>query len=564
MSLASFSWSRNETLWTRWCRHADADPEREAIAFVRAGEPTERWRWGELVQRARLYAGWLQAAGVATGDTCAIISRHHKEFFPVYMAISALVAIPAVLAYPNARLHPDKFRAGLVGMARHSGLNWILCESELTPTIAPLTQAAGSTVRGLLAPYEARLDHELTHAPQVSADAPGLLQHSSGTTGLQKAVVLSHRAILEHVSRYGRAIAANEQDRIVSWLPLYHDMGLIAAFQLPLALGIPTVQLDPFEWITAPILLPEALSAERGTLSWLPNFAYALMGARLREDELEGLSLAHLRMLINCSEPVRAEAHDALLQRLAPLGLRSTALAASYAMAEATFAVTQTPPGQRSKELTVSRDALTQGKVVIDPGSAPTRICVSSGVAIDGCEVRVVDAAGDALPEREVGELAIRSLSMFDGYRNRQDLTAEVVRDGWYYTGDYGFRHGDEWFVVGRKKDLIIVAGKNLYPEDIENEIATVDGAIPGRVVAFGRYDAETGTEHVCAVAETSVPEPAQQALRERIVAAVQRIDVTLSELHLVPPRWLIKSSSGKPSRSANRDRLLASAADKD
>jgi acyl-CoA synthetase (AMP-forming)/AMP-acid ligase II len=372
--------------------------------------------------------------------------------------------------------------------------------------------------------------------------------------------MLSHRAVLEHVRRYSESIRLEEEDKIASWLPLYHDMGLIAAFYVPLTAGVPIVQIDPFEWVKAPVILLEALSREKATLSWLPNFAYNLLADRVHEDDLDGLSLESVRMLVNCSEPVRAESHEKFYRRYSPFGFRREALGACYAMAETTFAVTQTSPGCAAKVLCVDREELSRGIVRITEDTRRARACVSSGVTISGCETRIVGESGEDLPDERVGEIVIRSTSLFNGYRNNPEKTAEVLMEGWYYSGDYGFRHGDEYYVIGRKKDLIIVAGKNVYPEDIEDAIGQVKGLIPGRVVAFGLEDDELGTEQICVVAETSVEgEMGMKSLRAAIVEAGMQMDVTISRAYLVPPRWLIKSSSGKPSRRENKERALNS-----
>jgi acyl-CoA synthetase (AMP-forming)/AMP-acid ligase II len=547
-----------DTVWTRWCRQADRQPDAEAVVVVRAGEPPVRWTRAAYIRAARQYAAWLAEAGVGSGQTCAIISRHHPNLCIVYAAVSALGAIPAVLAYPNARLHPDKFREGLLGISKHSGLDWILTERDLEATLMPLIAGEGSTVRGLIFPYEAELTHEYSAQAVVRSEAPALLQHSSGTTGLQKAVALSHRCVLDHVTCYGAAIEADGQDRVVSWLPLYHDMGLIAAFHLPLALGIPTVQLDPIEWVMAPVLLIETLFQERGTLSWLPNFAFSLMGARLRDEDLEGCSLAHVRMLINCSELVQHASNELFYTRLQRFGLRRTSLASSYAMAEATFAVTQTRSGEGCPSLELSRPALRIGVVRPPEPGEQSLVCASSGRALNGCDMRVMDDAGHDLDDDRVGELLVRTPSLFDGYRNQPSKTAAAMRDGWYLTGDLGFRHGELWFVVGRKKDMIVIAGKNLYPEDIEAVVSTVPGAVPGRAVAFGMVDSALGTERVHVIVETHLSAEERPRLRDAVIASVQDIDVTVTEVHCVDARWLIKSSSGKPSRTANRDRLFA------
>ena len=527
-----------------------------------AGEPPFRWRWGALLDHSSRLSDCLSEAGLRAGHVCALIFRHHKYFYPIYLAVTALGAIPAVLAYPNNRLHPDKFRAGLEGMSRRSGLDWVLTEHELEDGIVPLLTRRGSTVRGILFPLDWAEDSNRGGSnwshPRSSPDGPCLLQHSSGTTGLQKAVVLSHRAILEHVHRYGAAIDLRLGDKIVSWLPLYHDMGLIAAFYLPLTLGIPLIQLDPFEWVSAPLILLDAISKEAATLSWLPNFAYNLMADRIREDDVADIRLDTIRMFINCSEPVRADSHEKFYQRFRSLGLKREALAACYAMAETTFAVTQTAPGVEARQLVIDREQLARNHIA--PAKSPTSVrrCVSSGAPISGCEIKIFDESGVDLSEDRVGEIGIRSASLFDGYRNNPQKTAEVLVDGWYLSGDYGFRHQDELYIIGRRKDMLIVAGKNIYPEDIEDALGRLAGVLPGRVVAFGLEDETSGTEQICVIAETALDRVLERRqLRFAIMRAGMEIDVTISRVYLAPPRWLIKSSAGKPSRQANKERAM-------
>jgi len=549
-------------VWDHWRRHAEREPEREAIVHWVADEEPVRWRWGELLQAASLVAARLTEAGVKPGDVCALILRHHPGFYPTYLGISATGALPAVLAYPNNRLHPDKFRQGLEGMASRSGLDLVLTERDLDPVVRPLTLGEKSTVRDILFPLEwlaaGKGDGLAAHAPS-RPEEPCLLQHSSGTTGLQKPVILSHRAVLEHLSRYAAALELTRDDRFVSWLPLYHDMGLIGAYYLPLVAGVPLVQMDPFEWVCSPLMQFEAMSRERGTLAYLPNFAYNLIAERARESDLQPLRLDCVRLLINCSEPVRAASHEKLHKRLAPYGLKREALSACYAMAETTFAVTQTAPGREARIVWVDREELSRGRAREVPEGPAARACVSSGTLISGCGVRILDDAGKELPEGGVGEILISSVSLFDGYRNYPEKTAEVLKDGWYASGDLGFRLGEDHFVIGRKKDLLIVAGNNIYPEDIEDAVGKVEGILPGRVIAFGLDDEAAGTEVVCVVAETAATgEEALRELRRAVVVAGMALDVTVSRVYLVPPRWLIKSSSGKPSRSANRSRAVA------
>jgi acyl-CoA synthetase (AMP-forming)/AMP-acid ligase II len=532
-----------------------------------AGEEPFRWTFSTLVTSAETFAASLIEHDVKRGEVCAIIVRHNRFLYPLYMACAALGAIPAILAYPNPRLHPDKFREGLEGMSRRSGLDWILTERDLEPVVRPLVEASGSTIRGLRFPLEwepiaSSHSHSLVfreiHA-RMSGTDPLLLQHSSGTTGLQKPVLLSHQAVLQHVANYGSTLKLSEDDKIVSWLPLYHDMGLIAALHLPLAFGIPTIQIDPFEWVVVPSLLLEAVSKECGTISWLPNFAYSMMADKVRDDDIEGVDLASWRLVINCSEPVRHEDQQKFLRRFGPYGLKDRALATCYAMAETTFAVTQSAPDNVPTVMAVDKGALGKGMVMPPTGAGTIRMCVSSGRVIPGCEVRIVDESLADVGEGTVGEIVIKSESMFDGYRNYPEKTDAVLREGWYYSGDYGFQKGDEYYVIGRKKDIIIVAGNNIYPEDVEAVVGNVDGVLPGRVIAFGEEDEELGSERLAVVAETPLTDVhRRQSLRRAIVTAGMSIDVSIAGVYLVPPRFLIKSSSGKPSRQANRGRVAA------
>ena len=561
--------SENEVIWNRWYKNAERAPDRDAIIHWVAGEEPFRWTFSALIDTAEGLAATLVERDIGKGDVCAIIMRHNRILYPLYLAMVYVGAIPAVLAYPNPRLHPDKFRQGIDGMSLRSGLDWVFTERDLEETVRPSLEKPDSTIKGLHFPLEwktghaltkEQLDRVITRHNMVNRDDPLLLQHSSGTTGLQKPVLLSHRAVLEHVKYYGRAIGLNENDKIVSWLPLYHDMGLIAAFHLPLALGVPTVQIDPFEWVIVPALLLDAVSLERGTISWLPNFAYNMMADKIADDELDGISLESWRLVINCSEPVRHESHQRFVGRFQHCGLNPLAISSCYAMAETTFATTQTPPRTPPSLFPLDRIALAQGKVKMAQDGGQAKICVSSGKTIAGCQVRIVDENRQDVGERTIGEIAIRSRSMFDGYRNYLEKTAEVLCDGWYYSGDYGFANRGDYYVIGRKKDIIIVAGNNIYPEDLEDVVGKVERVIPGRVIAFGEEDKNLGTEHVSVIAESDITDDQRQRkVKMDIIQAAMAIDVSVTKVYLVPPRWLIKSSAGKPSRKANKERILSS-----
>jgi fatty-acyl-CoA synthase len=567
MSEFNFDTAEANTLWKRWSLNAKKYPDREAIIHWFADREPYRWTFSDLLESAKKFSVHIKAAGIKPGDVCAIIMRHNPNFYPLYLGISRAAALPACLAYPNPRLHPDKFRQGIEGMSQKSGLDYIVTERELEPIIRPLVEKPGSTIKSILFPLEWDMQSEVARkadeeleaiANNVQETEPFLLHHSSGTTGLQKPVVLSHRAVLNHVKNYGKAIGFTEQDKVVSWLPLYHDMGLIGAYHLPLAYGIPSVQIDPFQWVLAPVIQLEALTKEKGTLLWLPNFAYNMYAEKVDEEEMEGIDLSCVRRVINAGEAVRHDSHEQFIRRYAKHGLKPLALSAMYGMAEMTLACCQTDEGKPIPQVSADRNELACGRLKFADGNSVVRICVSSGRPIDNCEIEIVDENRCRVADELVGEVAVRSISMFDGYRNYPEKTAEAVHGGWYYTGDYGFKYHEDFYIIGRKKDIIIVAGKNIYPEDIEDAVNRVEGVVPGRVIAFGEDDEALGTEQIAVAAETKAATDAQKKdLRLEILRAGMGIDITIHKVYLVPSRWLIKSSAGKPSRKANRERLL-------
>jgi len=380
--------------------------------------------------------------------------------------------------------------------------------------------------------------------------------------GLQKGVALSHRAILRQLAAYIPALNLTPSDVIVSWLPLYHDMGLIAGFLLPVLTGARLVLLSPFEWARAPWTLLRAVTEHGGTLAWLPNFAYNFCATRIPDRELVGLDLSSLRAVINCSEPMMAESHRLFAARLRPFGLRENALATCYAMAENVFAVTQGGIESPVRVDRVDRELLATAGRAAPTHDSDRRVMevVSAGPPLPNCEVRVLSMDGATLPARQVGELALRSDCMLTGYFNRPDATALALREGWYLTGDLGYLAEGEVFITGRKKDMMIVGGKNIYPQDIEYLINKVAGVHPGRVVVFGLFNESLGTEEVAAVVEldSSAGVDASRLGLSIRQAVSTGSEVTLGPLKFVDERWLIKTSSGKIARGANREKLMA------
>jgi acyl-CoA synthetase (AMP-forming)/AMP-acid ligase II len=295
----------------------------------------------------------------------------------------------------------------------------------------------------------------------------------------------------------------------------------------------------------------------------LPNFAYNFCAQKIRERDLEGVDLSSLRAVINCSEPMYLQSHQIFLERFRPYQLRPSALATCYAMAENVFAVTQGGVSEPVRIDWVNRRELIAGQVAAPAreGDPEVVAILSAGPPIRGVAVRVLDAQGRVLPERSLGEIALFSDCMLTGYYNRPDLTEKAFLDGWYLTGDLGYLAEGELYITGRKKDLIIVGGKNIYPQDLERLASEVKSIHPGRVVAFGIYNEQTGTEEVVIVAELEgeyETQPSEAVAEEIRRQVTQGSDIVLRTVHLVGRNWLLKTSSGKIARQANREKYLA------
>jgi acyl-CoA synthetase (AMP-forming)/AMP-acid ligase II len=337
-------------------------------------------------------------------------------------------------------------------------------------------------------------------------------------------------------------------------------MGLIACWLMPVLTGSHLVIMSPFDWVRAPYRLLQAVSKYKGTLSWLPNFAYNFCAQKIRDRDLEGVDLSSWRAISNCSEPMRWESHQAFFERFRTLGLRYEALTTCYAMAENVFAVTQGGIDAPVVFEDVDRDALQVDKVARPAGpERPIVRMLGAGKSIPDTRVTILDARGQPLPDRHVGEVSLQSNCMLTGYYHRPDATEKAFVNGWYLTGDYGYLVDGQLYITGRKKDLIIVGGKNIYPQDLELLAYQVPGVHAGRASAFGVFNDATGTEDVVLVAEVESPDGAErQTIADGIRASVTRGSaVALRYVHLVGPHWLVKTSSGKTARSANRDKFL-------
>jgi fatty-acyl-CoA synthase len=535
-----------------------ADGDQPAITYLsNQDEPITITR-RDFAQQAQAYARALQTMGIGARDL--VVIAHTQSLESIYAFWGALLvgAIPSMFPTLTEKLDVNIYMRSMAELTRLSNAQAVLTTDDFAPTLREVVTACpvyGS--QDLLEQVEIKNSPLLIETP--APDSIAFLQHSSGTTGLQKGVALSHKAVLNHIASYSDSLALGCDDVIVSWLPLYHDMGLIAGFLMPILQGVHLVLMSPFEWVKSPAILLKAIHDYKGTLCWLPNFAYNHCARRIRKRDYESLDISNIRAFINCSEPVRADSHTLFVERFAGIGAREDMLAVSYAMAENVFAVTQTHPQQPARVIHVNGHILREELRVdiVDAEHDNALAQVSCGKPIAGVQVRVLDDSGSDVGQDCVGEIAITSDSLLTGYYKRDDL--QPIRDGWYMTGDRGFIHEGEVYVIGRSKDLIINAGKNVYPQDLEAIANSIEGIHAGRVVAFGVPDEREGTELIAIVAEVHTQDPDEQrAIMQSIRATIaQQTTVTVNFVKLVDERWLIKTSSGKIARNANRDKWL-------
>lgn len=545
-------------------QRAQEDPQRITIVFLNDDGSEDTISAGEFHTQTVNYALALEAVGIEQDDLVILVLDHSTELLFAFWGAMYLGAISSIFPFLTEKLDPQIYKQRVRELVAHSKARAVITFPEFKAELTALLADVECTVLGTedVRRSSASERHERDWTG-YSMDKIAFLQHSSGTTGLQKGVALSHRSVLNQIKAYSSAIDLQPNDVIVSWLPLYHDMGLIAGFVLPLIAGIPLILMSPFKWVRDPKMLFQAIHRHRGTLCWLPNFAYNHTARVIRHRDIDGLSLSSMRAFINCSEPVYKHSHKVFLDKFAVYGVRETALSTCYAMAENTFAVTQHRIGRPARIDWVNIRSLQEDRVAlpVDPEIIGATPMVSCGHPIFGTEIIIVDDRGESQPERRVGEIVLRSNCMLSGYFRRPDLSAESIRDGWYHTGDMGYVAEGELYITGRKKDLIIVGGKNIYPQDIEAIANEISGIVPGRSVAFGLFDPSLGSENIVMVCELDngkLPPQEIKALEMELRRRVlQQSDVAISDIRFVEKRWLIKTSSGKISRSSNRERYI-------
>lgn len=539
-------------------------PDQVALTLVITGKDDEQITFRELFLGSVHYANLLNDNHIETDEIVIIILQHGKDLIFSFLGALLHGSIPSIMPYLTEKLLPERYRDDLTSLVEVTKPSAIITYKDFEAEVRASLRKGDSVRKIILSDAlhaSNMLDCNNLSGLNKKPDDVAFLQHSSGTTGLKKGVALSHQAVINQLSSYQKAIEIKPDDVVVSWLPLYHDMGLIAGFLMPILLQLHLVLISPFDWVRAPYRLMQAVSKYRGTLSWMPNFAYNFCAQKVRERHLEGIDLSSWRAIINCSEPTRWESHQEFLSRFVSYGVHQESLMTCYAMAENVFAVTQSKIGAPVKVDIIDREALqTKWEALPARKSFPEIRMLSSGRPIKNVEVKIIDPKGNQCEDRKVGEVALISDCMLTNYYNRPDATGEAFIDGWYRTGDFGYISDGELYVTGRKKELLIVAGKNIYPQDIEQLAMEIPGVHPGRVVAFGIYNQEIGTEDVVVVAEVDTDdENERDTIIEEVMKNVTRGSaIALRNVYLVDANWLIKTSSGKTARLANRDKYLS------
>ncbi len=551
-------WPRTApTLTAALAWHAEAHPDLVSIELlagaVGASLPIS---YGTLARAAMGVARGLIAGGIARGDRVALMLPTGRDYFATFLGVLLSGGVPVPL-YPPAR--PKLVEEHLGRQAR------LLASAGARVLVTvPEARLAARLVRGRVPTLEAiRTPGELEDAtgprialPRIAPEDLALIQYTSGSTGDPKGVMLTHAELLANIAAMCEAAAVSPADVFVSWLPLYHDMGLIGAWLASLVVGFPLVVMSPLAFLARPVSWLDAISRHRGTLSAAPNFAYALCASRIGDGELAGLDLSSWRIAFNGSEPVGARDLDRFAERFQSVGLRPEALCPAYGLAEVGVGVTFTPPGRGPHAEVIARDPLERdGRAVpTEPGDPEGRTVVSCGSVLPGYSVRIADPSGTELGERREGEIECRGPSATKGYFGNEAASAALWRNGWMRTGDLGYLAGGELYLTGRTKDLVIRAGRNLHPEELEEALFALDGVVPGGVALFASLVSELGTERLVAAVETSEPTERRAALARRCEeCALEILGEPLGTVLFVPPGALPRTASGKIRRGAAR-----------
>jgi acyl-CoA synthetase (AMP-forming)/AMP-acid ligase II len=559
-----------ETLTQVLHRRAQASPDAVHIHLWHDDGRVEPITYGDLFNGAAAVARSLQARGLRRGETVAMMLPTGRDFFPVFFGTLLAGGIPVPI-YPPFRANQIEEYAGRQSAILQNAQARLLITFRQAERLARLLKPRVPSLGGVVTAD--RLERSSAAIPpdepveEVSSlpirpDEVALIQYTSGSTGEPRGVALTHRNLLANLVAIGHGVQVRADDVVVCWLPLYHDMGLIGCWLYALYFGLPITVLSPLAFLRRPERWLQAIHRQRGTLSPAPNFAYELCVRRIPDRALEGLDLSSWRVALNGAEPVNPATLDRFIRRFATHGFRAEALMPVYGLAECSVALTFAPLGRPPRIDRVARDAfqLHRRADPAQPQHADALEFVSVGSALPDHEVRIVNEEGRPVPERVEGHVEFQGPSSMKGYYRNPEANAAAQRpDGWFHTGDLAYQAEGELFITGRTKDLIIKAGRNVYPQEIEEAAADVDGVRRGCVVAFAVPDHASGTERLVLVAETRETDHAAHA---RIVSQLKKLvgsrcRISPDSVALVPPQTVPKTPSGKLRRGACRDLYL-------
>jgi acyl-CoA synthetase (AMP-forming)/AMP-acid ligase II len=540
-------------------KRLQTEPDRLAMVLIGDDNTEQSVTVRQLHQYAVVFAEALTAAGVAQDDVVIIALHHSLALVAAFWGAQYIGATASIATYHIPRPEPDILAQQMSDLLTHSAARAVIADKPIAEAIAEVAANHHAMVidsDDLLAqgvPEDAPLPQNFTADDQIA-----YLQYTSGTTGAQKGVMLSHHAILSFVASIPLGIFTTRDDVVINWMPLFHDAGLFFGMVAPLIEGYLTVMMSPFKWVRRPRMMFQAVDQYKATIILMPNSGFNHCVNILRDRDIEGLDLSSLRLMGSASEPIIHESMQTFLERFRPYGLREETLWGAYGMAEHTLGITSSPAGVRPPIDWVDGKALLEENYAhpVPPDHPTAKVFVSSGVPITNVELKIVDDDGQERPERAVGEIIVCSDMVFSGYYRQPELTAQTLRDGWLYTGDMGYVVDGHLYVCGRKKNMIIVGGRNIYPEDLEAIANTVEGIYPDRAVAFGVQDSQTGTEKIVMICDLqrNVEEDEKQRIAQELRQKVlHQLGVAIGEVHLMKRGWVVKTVNGKISRKDNR-----------
>ena len=537
--------------------HVEKHPDRPHIRLYSDegdGEAITYWQLGEGSQAI---AAGLQEKGLMPGDPVSIMLPTSREYFFTFLGILLAGGIPVPI-YPPFRMNQleDHLR-------RHSTI-LKSCSAKMMVTIpeakrfAQVLKAQVESMHSLVTIQELTSGKAIYNKFKPSANDIAFLQYTSGSTGNPKGVMLTHANLLANIYALGEVVQVKSTDVIVSWLPLYHDMGLIGTWLSSLYYAALLVVMSPLSFISRPQRWLWAIHRYRGTISAAPNFAYELCLKRLTEHDLQGLDLSSWRIACNGAEPVSPETVENFCRQFGKYGFRRETLMPVYGLAECSVGLAFPPLDRGPLIDRIDRDVFVNtSHAVPSDEAADDRVLrfVACGHPLPRHEVRIVDNAGRELPERYEGNLHFRGPSATAGYYHNEEDTKKLFVGDWLDSGDMAYIAGGDIFITGRKKDIIIRAGRNIYPQELEEAVGKVAGIRKGNVVVFATQDKVNQTEKLVVMAETREENPEKlNALRQEInTLAMDLVGTAADEVVLAPPGTVLKTSSGKIRRAGNR-----------